>query len=292
MLSMNWKTFIAARVDNTAGNKNTSVFTEAWLPKKSLDQRFQTLTADSDLVLFATESNKMLLVLHSFKNAGGILLHPEQKLMCLSGTGALATVFEVNPLTLMVECNLVTPTINVLRECTTAIEVTKVEATDTNGLVTYPGSASFLPAPWLADAVIAANSSNPFLLITVVNAAATVYDKEHEEDEDYITSAADHAGDFFLWAWGIGAEQFRATRIIFDPTGIDLESFKIKRHQTCIIPSGGVTWAAVPGCLPPPPAVNISNIAVLGLLNTTILRQADKQEEQNKILTKQLEHMI
>jgi hypothetical protein len=192
----------------------------------------------------------------------------------------------------MVECNLVTPTINVLRECTTAIEVTKVEATDTNGLVTYPGSASFLPAPWLADAVIAANSSNPFLLITVVNAAATVYDKEHEEDEDYITSAADHAGDFFLWAWGIGAEQFRATRIIFDPTGIDLESFKIKRHQTCIIPSGGVTWAAVPGCLPPPPAVNISNIAVLGLLNTTILRQADKQEEQNKILTKQLEHMI
>jgi hypothetical protein len=33
-------------------------------------------------------------------------------------------------------------------------------------------------------------------------------------------------------------------------------------------------------------------MAVLGLLNTTILRQADKQEEQNKILTKQLKHMI
>jgi hypothetical protein len=33
-------------------------------------------------------------------------------------------------------------------------------------------------------------------------------------------------------------------------------------------------------------------MALLGLLNTTILRQADKQEEQNKILTKQLDHMI
>jgi hypothetical protein len=33
-------------------------------------------------------------------------------------------------------------------------------------------------------------------------------------------------------------------------------------------------------------------MAVLGLLNTTISRQADKQEEQNKILTKQLKHMI
>jgi hypothetical protein len=279
-------------VDNTAGNKNTSVFTEAWSPKKSLDQHFQTLTVDPDLVLFATESNKKLLVLHSFKNAGGTLLQTEKKLMCLSGTGALATVFEVNFLTLMAECNLVTPTIDALRECMTAIKVTEVEAPDENGLVNYPGSASFLPAPWLADAVIAANSSDPFLLITVVNAAATVFDEEHEENEDYITSAADHAGDFILWAWGIGAERVSATRIIFDPTDIDLERFKIERHQTCIIPLGGVTWAAVPGGLPPPPAVDISNTAVLGLLNTTISRQADEQEEQNKILTKQLEHMI
>ncbi len=119
MLSTNWKTFIAARVDNTAGNKNTSVFTEAWSPEKSLDQRFQMLTADPDLVLFDTESNKKFLVLHSFKNAGGTLLRPEKKLMCLSGTGALATVFKVSPLTLMAECNLVTPTIDTLRECTT-----------------------------------------------------------------------------------------------------------------------------------------------------------------------------
>ena len=54
----------------------------------------------------------------------------------------------------------------------------------------------------------------------------------------------------------------------------------------------GVTWAAVPGELPPLPAADLSNTAVLGLLNTTISRQADEQEEQKKILTKQLEHMI
>ena len=99
--------------------------------------------------------------------------------MCLSVTGEITTVFEVKPLTLMVECNLVTPTIDALRECRTATEVAEVEVPDENGLVTYPGSASFLPAPWLADAVIAANSSDPFLLITVVNAAATVFDLEH-----------------------------------------------------------------------------------------------------------------
>ena len=140
--------------------------------------------------------------------------------------------------------------------------------------------------------MVAANSSDPFLLITVINAAATAFDLEHEEDENYVTSAADHAGDFILWAWGIGADRVSAIRIIFDPTDIDLERFKIERHQACITPSRGVTWAAVPGGLPPLPAADLSNTAVLGLLNTTISHQADKQEEQNKILTKQLEHMI
>jgi hypothetical protein len=54
------------------------------------------LTADPDMVLFAADSNKKLLVLHSFKNAGGTLLRPEKKAMALSGTGSLATVFEVD----------------------------------------------------------------------------------------------------------------------------------------------------------------------------------------------------
>ena len=98
------------------GTKTLSVFTEAWLPKESQDQHFQTLTVDPDMVLFAVDSKKKLLVLHSFKNAGGTLLRPEKKLMCLSGTGEIATVFEVKQLTLVVECNLVTPTIDALRE--------------------------------------------------------------------------------------------------------------------------------------------------------------------------------
>ena len=84
--------------------------------------------------------------------------------MCLSGTGEIATAFEVNLITLTADCNLVTPIIDALRECTTSTEVAKLEAPDENCRVTYPGSASFLPAPWLADAVIAANSSNLMIL--------------------------------------------------------------------------------------------------------------------------------
>jgi hypothetical protein len=133
---------------------------------------------------------------------------------------------------------------------------------------------------------------HPFLLITTVNTAATAFDLEQEEDENYITTAADHADNFIFWAWGIGADQVSTTCIIFDPTDSDLKHFKIKRHQACIIHSGGLPWAAVRSGLPPPPAADLSNSAVLSLLNIMILQQADEQEEQNKILTKQLEHMI
>jgi hypothetical protein len=93
MLSIDWKTFISTHKDNADANKNTSVFTKAWSPEKSRDQQFQMLTADPDMVLFAADSNKKLLVLHSFKNAGGTLLRLEKKLMFLSGTGSLATIF-------------------------------------------------------------------------------------------------------------------------------------------------------------------------------------------------------
>jgi hypothetical protein len=81
----------------------------------------------------------------------------------------------------------------------TAIEVEEIKTLNKNGLVTYPGSVSFFSAPWLPDAVIAAKWSSPFHLITVVNAAATAFDQEHKDNESYITSVANHAGDFILW---------------------------------------------------------------------------------------------
>jgi hypothetical protein len=79
----------------------------------------------------------MVLFAADFKNAGVTLFRPEKKFMCLSGTGEIATVLRVNPLTLTAECNLVTPMIDALRECATATEVAELEAPDENSLVTY-----------------------------------------------------------------------------------------------------------------------------------------------------------
>jgi hypothetical protein len=178
------------------------------------------------MVIFAAGENKKLLTFHSFKNAGGTLLRPENKLMCLLGTGASAIAIKINSKQLVVNCNLVTPTINELRECKTADKVSAIEAPNETGLVTYPGCASFLPAPWLVNAVMAANSSNPFHLIAVVNAAAKTFNKEHNADAEYITKVTDNAGDFMIWGWGVGAGGVTKTSFSIDPNDTDLESSK------------------------------------------------------------------
>jgi hypothetical protein len=88
--------------------------------------RFQTLVADTDNVLLATDTDNKIHALHSFKVAGGTLLRPTTKLMCLLGTGAHATALLVNKQSLLNPCNLVTPTIGKLQACSNEDKVNKI----------------------------------------------------------------------------------------------------------------------------------------------------------------------
>ena len=286
--TIDWQSFYAARADNELGNKNSSVYTEAWSPDKSDATRFQTLVSDIDNVVFGVDQDKNIHALHSFKVSGGSLLRPSTKLMCLLGTGSRATAFIIDRQTLLNPCNMITPTIDELQECSNEDEVKAVNAPAEGGLVTYPGSASFLPAPWLRDTVMSSGTSNYAKLITEVNAAAFEFDAEHEEDENYVTSAAVHAADFILWAWGAGNGLATATKMTFDPNDEDLELFRIERHQLCI----SQPWVAtLPGALPPAPAAADLN-GFLAPLLATVTRQVDAQEVHNNILHTQVEHMV
>ncbi len=101
----------------------------------------------------------------------------------------------------------------------------------------------------------------------------------------------DNAGDFILWAWGVGADRVTKTGFSIDPNDTNLELFKTQCHQTHIS-AANTARTAVPNGLPPFPQGDQANLAVLGLLNTTISQQADQQEDQNKILEKQVNHLI
>jgi hypothetical protein len=119
---------------------------------------------------------------------------------------------------------------------------------------------------------------------------AKTFDKEHNADAGYIAKATDNAGDFILWAWGVGAGRVTKTSFLINTNNTDLKPFKIQRHQACIS-TVDTAWT-VPNGLPPFLQEDQTNLAVLGLLNTTISRQSDQQEEQNKILEKQVNRMI
>ncbi len=112
--------------------------------------------------------------------------------------------------------------------------------------------------------------------------------QEHNNGEEYTTTAADHSGDFILWERGVKAGQVLATRLTMEPKNTGLKPFKIKRFQSCITQP----CSNIPDGLPPCPAGDQTNAAVLGLLNATVAPQVDGQEMQNNILIKQLNHMI
>ena len=127
-------------------------------------------------------------------------------------------------------------------------------------------------------------------LIPAVNAAAFEFDAAHENDPEYITNAAAHAGDFFLWAWGVMTGRVSKTRLSMDPNDPNLTRHYNKHHQACL----SQVHFNIPTGLPPAqipangPAINQ---ALLGMLNATANRQADGQEQHNIILEKQLRVM-
>jgi hypothetical protein len=113
-------------------------------------------------------------------------------------------------------CNLVTPTIDDLRECSNKDKVNAINNPPANGAVTYPGSASFFAAPWLVSTIMDAGTSDYFKLIPAINAAAIKFYAKNKNDAEYTTSASNHKGDFILWAWGAGTGQVSPTKMTFN----------------------------------------------------------------------------
>jgi len=60
--AIDWQSFYAARADNFLGNKNSSVYTEAWSPDKSDDTRFQILISDIDNVVFGVDHDRTFML--------------------------------------------------------------------------------------------------------------------------------------------------------------------------------------------------------------------------------------
>jgi hypothetical protein len=138
---------------------------------------------DIDNILLVTDQDK-IHALHSFKVPGGTLLRPTTKLMCLICSGSCATALLIDKQSLLNPCNLVTPTIDDLQECSNKDEVNTIYAPPDNRAVTNPGLASFFAAPWLVNMIMDAGTSKDSKLIPEVNAAAIKFGTKHKTTQN------------------------------------------------------------------------------------------------------------
>ncbi len=128
------------------------------------------------------------------------------------GTGAQATWVQINLISALTNCNIVVPTVDELAACTTAQEVAAIPVPNAIGVISFKGSAIFIPAPALRSAILASNTQNPFKLIPLMLATARAFDAAYANDGNMTGTAITHADDLNAWLYGVKQGLINKTR--------------------------------------------------------------------------------
>mmetsp|Transcript_12865 Transcript_12865/g.27933 ORF Transcript_12865/g.27933 Transcript_12865/m.27933 type:complete len:153 (-) Transcript_12865:66-524(-) len=150
-LSNAWNQYFLSLPGNEQGNRNMESFSLSMSSNQSMGARLKSLTEEVDSVIFIVDENKKVSVIHSLKNHGGTRTRPTNKNSCLIGLGPQAACVVLNESQAVLDCNIHTPTLDEIEECTTKEDVRALEPPGNLAPVTYEGSASFIPAPWLTE---------------------------------------------------------------------------------------------------------------------------------------------
>lgn len=280
-----WTLWFYSLPENESGNRNMAAFTNALDAGKSEFEKVKNLTDNVNNVFLAVDGKRMIKIFHSPKNFGGTLLRPSHKVACLTGLGRSEICVQIDLTSAVADSKLVTPSIEEFEACTTAQDVRDLPIPDIipgeNEVYSYEGSNIMLPAPWLRDTIMNADTLDPFELIPIVIAAAKTYDEAHNTTD--ADRAAVHADDFCSWAWGAGVGRIQETLIEINADDAELESFRIARHNECITSSGNNTE-------PQPIANNLTNNAdILQQLTASIARQTEEAATSNQLRKDEIE---
>ena len=186
-LQSSWKIYFRTLVQNEGGNKNMEAYVTATLGTNSRKERLRAITSSQDTIVWSTGQGKKLQTLHSPVNFGGSFLRPSDKVACLFGLGTKATCVKMDEKSMKESPAFRAPTWATIQACENRDAIEALEIPIVGGTI-FPGSANFLPAPFLANAVIEADSDDCFELIRVLIATADTFDTEHEEDESFPTA--------------------------------------------------------------------------------------------------------
>jgi hypothetical protein len=125
--------------------------------KDSEFKKIKSLVEEIDTVIFVADETKNVMIFHSPKNFGGTRTRP-QKVVGMIDLGAQATWVKINLTSALADCNIVVPTVGELAACTTAQAVAEIPAPNIIILVGFKGSAIFILAPALRNAILGSNT--------------------------------------------------------------------------------------------------------------------------------------
>lgn len=281
MQSTTWSQHFKSLPSNDQGNKDSASFSQATFSNLERKERLRNLTESQEYVIATAEGTKKVQLIHSPKNVGGTRIRPEHKVLGLIGTsdGSVGVIVDHESLTN--ECEIRTPKIEDIKACSTAEEIGALTA-PRNGAATYTGSAAFLMAPFLVEAILDADTTDPYELILVANSAAAAFNTLHENDDEF-EDATSHAEDFSLWAWGVAAGRITETKVLIRPTDGELLSYHQSRQAECIMPSVATATSQ---------ASSADNTAVLNQLQKSMSLQTEAAVVSNELRREELDRKI
>eukprot|EP00957_Ditylum_brightwellii_P193895 14765741-Ditylum_brightwellii.AAC.1 len=148
------------------------------------------------------------------------------------GLSKNVVVVKLNVASALATVEITTPMLDELKICSTWEAVSLVSTPAATAAVTFKGSAIFLSAPWLREVIFESGEDDPFALIPLALSPATSFDAAHiNTDTSYPGQAMDHANDFILWAWGVGAGWVSETCYSVIPDDGELQNFSTERHR-------------------------------------------------------------
>ena len=207
ILAPTWKAYFASRESNARGNKSPAAYLTAWSNTATPESKLNLLTNDPDTAILAGDSGQGIMVLHSFKNLGGTILSPSDKVACLLGGTRMAPILVVNKVTTFGDIEIVTPSANDIRACASIEELLDLHAPlieENPDTISFRGTNSFLPPPWLLDTVLNTRSDNPHELILAAKAGASLFDQQQLAiDPTYVSTTDAILDEFVMWAWAV-----------------------------------------------------------------------------------------
>jgi hypothetical protein len=282
ILYASWKTlFTALNAVNESGNRNIAGFTSAMDAEVNLEVQMTRLTQPLGLLLIANNS-KEVSIIHHQHNFGGTLLRPTHKVGCLVGMGPNATSVVLNHWSALSPVIAVVPPIGDIKACLTAEALAVLPIPRPRGVVNLKGINCFIPAPFLRNTILSADSFASLALVIAGRVARDNHVRDHNEDKGFSEANIDaHMDHFYLWCLGVQQGQVPKTRFAVTPDDDKLLGWSTRLHHEHILPSLSAAAAV--------PASTEDTTDLLRLIVAGMSCSKEEAENQNKIQCEQLD---